>query len=132
MRKRYVVKLTQAEREQLEGLVNKGKVAAYRRKHAQVLLLVDEGKQGPAFFDKDELFGITRGTCGQWAHVWGLADPQDQVRFWIADAHNGVQNVKSAVLLLIWDKFKEAGIEIPYPQRDLHVRSGLERIVSPE
>lgn len=43
MRKRYVVKLTRAEREQLEGLVNKGKVAALRRKHAQVLLLVDEG-----------------------------------------------------------------------------------------
>jgi small-conductance mechanosensitive channel len=53
-----------------------------------------------------------------------------QLRFWIADAHNGVQNVKSAVLLLIWDKFKEAGIEIPYPQRDLHLRSGFE-ILSP-
>lgn len=51
-----------------------------------------------------------------------------QLRFWIADAHNGVQNVKSAVLLAIWDKFKEAGIEIPYPQRDLHLRSGFEAI----
>jgi small-conductance mechanosensitive channel len=49
-----------------------------------------------------------------------------QLRFWISDAHNGVQNVKSAVLLLVWDKFKEAGIEIPYPQRDLHLRSGFE------
>jgi small-conductance mechanosensitive channel len=49
-----------------------------------------------------------------------------QLRFWIADAHNGVQNVKSAVLLSIWDRFKEAGIEIPYPQRDLHLRSGFE------
>jgi small-conductance mechanosensitive channel len=49
-----------------------------------------------------------------------------QVRFWIKDAHNGVQNVKSAVLLLIWDKFKESGIEIPYPQRDLHLRSGFD------
>lgn len=47
-----------------------------------------------------------------------------QVRFWIADAHNGVTNVKSAVLLRIWDKFKAEGIEIPYPQRDLHLRSG--------
>ncbi|SET71425.1 Homeodomain-like domain-containing protein [Nitrosomonas marina] len=67
MRKRYVVKLTQAEREQLEGLVNKGKVAAYRRKHAQVLLLVDEGKQGPAFFDKDaaERTGFSRRTVEQ-------------------------------------------------------------------
>jgi len=49
-----------------------------------------------------------------------------QVRFWITDAHNGVQNVKSAVLLSIWEKFKEHGIEIPYPQRDLHFRSGAE------
>jgi small-conductance mechanosensitive channel len=51
-----------------------------------------------------------------------------QLRFWIQDAHNGVQNVKSAVLLLIWDEFKAAGIEIPYPQRDLHLRSGFEAI----
>jgi small-conductance mechanosensitive channel len=47
-----------------------------------------------------------------------------QLRFWISDAQNGVQNVKSAVLLRIWDLFKEHGVEIPYPQRDLHVRSG--------
>ena len=49
-----------------------------------------------------------------------------QLRFWIADAHNGVQNVKSAILLRIWDKFREGGVEIPYPQRDLHLRSGFE------
>lgn len=51
-----------------------------------------------------------------------------QVRFWISDAHNGVQNVKSDVLLKIWDKLKAAGIEIPYPQRDLHLRSGFDRL----
>jgi small-conductance mechanosensitive channel len=47
-----------------------------------------------------------------------------QVRFWIADAQNGVQNVKSDVLLRIWEKFKQERIEVPYPQRDLHIRSG--------
>ena len=46
-----------------------------------------------------------------------------QLRFWIADAQNGVQNVKSAVLLRIWEMFREQNIEIPYPQRDLHLRS---------
>jgi small-conductance mechanosensitive channel len=51
-----------------------------------------------------------------------------QLRFWISDAHNGVQNVKSDVLLRIWDKFLEEGIEIPYPQRDLHLRSGFEAL----
>ncbi len=48
-----------------------------------------------------------------------------QLRFWIADAHNGVRNVTSEILLRVWDLFKEHGIVIPYPQRDLHVRSGL-------
>jgi small-conductance mechanosensitive channel len=54
-----------------------------------------------------------------------------QVRFWIADAHNGVQNVKSEILLRIWEKFREAGIEIPLPQRDLHLRSGFEALGRP-
>ncbi|HZF27846.1 MAG TPA: mechanosensitive ion channel domain-containing protein [Gammaproteobacteria bacterium] len=44
-----------------------------------------------------------------------------EVRIWIGDAHNGVQNVKSEVLLKIWDMFREAGIRVPYPQRDVHV-----------
>lgn len=67
MKKRYVVKLTQEERNQLEGLVNKGKVAAYRRRHAQVLLLVDEGEHGPALFDKDaaERTNFSRRTVEQ-------------------------------------------------------------------
>ncbi|MFW6287749.1 MAG: mechanosensitive ion channel family protein [bacterium] len=42
-------------------------------------------------------------------------------RFWISDPDHGVANVKSEVLLLIWDVFKENDIEIPYPQRDLHI-----------
>jgi small-conductance mechanosensitive channel len=44
----------------------------------------------------------------------------------------GVQNITSEILLRVWDKFKEAGVEIPYPQRDLHLRSGFERMVPSE
>lgn len=44
-----------------------------------------------------------------------------EVRFWIQDAHNGLANVKSDVMLKIWAAFHEHGIEIPYPQRDVHV-----------
>jgi potassium efflux system protein len=29
---------------------------------------------------------------------------------------------KSAVLFSIWDRFKEAGIQIPYPQREIYIR----------
>ena len=45
------------------------------------------------------------------------------LRMWINDPANGVANVRGAVLLGIWDKFHAQGIEIPYPQRDLHIRS---------
>ncbi|BCS89754.1 mechanosensitive ion channel family protein [Pseudodesulfovibrio sediminis] len=43
---------------------------------------------------------------------------------WIADAEDGVGNVTSEVLFNIWDLFKENDIEIPFPQRDLHIKSG--------
>lgn len=46
-----------------------------------------------------------------------------ELRFWIRDPANGVGSVRSHVLLKVWDSFKEHGIEIPFPQRDLHIRS---------
>lgn len=33
----------------------------------------------------------------------------------------GRGDVRSQLLFSIWDAFKEAGITIPYPQRDVHV-----------
>jgi len=46
-----------------------------------------------------------------------------ELRFWIDDPEDGVANVSSLVLLAVWHKFKEYGIEIPFPQRDVHLRS---------
>lgn len=43
--------------------------------------------------------------------------------FWIADPRLGTSNVKSEVLLAIWDRFKTAGISMPYPHRDVRVVS---------
>ena len=67
MKKCYVVKLTSEERAQLEGVINRGREAAYRRRHAQVLVLVDEGEQGPGLVDTDaaERTGFTRRTVEQ-------------------------------------------------------------------
>lgn len=44
------------------------------------------------------------------------------LRFWLDDPQNGMTNIRSAVLFRLWDAFKENGIEIPFPQRDLHLR----------
>lgn len=46
-----------------------------------------------------------------------------ELRIWINDPQNGTANIKSQVLLLVWDKFHEHGIEFPFPQRDLHIKS---------
>jgi small-conductance mechanosensitive channel len=46
-----------------------------------------------------------------------------ELRIWINDPMNGISNVKNECLLGIWDRLHEAGIGIPYPQRDIHVRS---------
>lgn len=48
-----------------------------------------------------------------------------ELRVWIDDPQNGRGNVISEVLLGVWDRFHENGIEIPFPQRDLHLRSML-------
>lgn len=55
-----------------------------------------------------------------------------EARFWIGDPANGVANVSSDCYLTIWRALKKAEIEIPFPQRDIHLRSnaaGLGRAV---
>jgi len=45
------------------------------------------------------------------------------LRFWIKDPENGIANVKSEVLLALNETFVQHDVEIPFPQRDLHLRS---------
>jgi len=57
MNKKYVVRLTGQERRELQTLINTGKAAAYKIKHANVLLKADA--DGPAWTDVQiaEAFG---------------------------------------------------------------------------
>jgi small-conductance mechanosensitive channel len=43
------------------------------------------------------------------------------LRFWIRDPVDGITNVRGQVLLALWDAFKNDGIEIPYPVREIRV-----------
>jgi transposase len=49
--KKYIVRLDAAERTQLEQLVRTGKTAAYRIRHANILLAVDTSAPGPKMKD---------------------------------------------------------------------------------
>ena len=46
--------------------------------------------------------------------------------FWLEDVTQGRWRAQSDVMFTIWDSFQEHNIEIPFPQRDLHIKSGLE------
>jgi small-conductance mechanosensitive channel len=47
-----------------------------------------------------------------------------EIRFWIADPGQGVNNVSSEVLLAIWKTFDENKVAFPFPQRDIHFKGG--------
>ena len=62
MDKKYIVRLTDEERKQLRALVSKGRVQAYKIKHANILLKADA--EGPGWIDEAiaEAFGCHKGT----------------------------------------------------------------------
>lgn len=45
-----------------------------------------------------------------------------EIRAWINDPAEGISNIKSEIYFRAWDLFKEHGIEIPFPQRDINFR----------
>src|ERR671912_772986 len=51
MNKKYRVTLTTAERQELDGLLARGKADVRRLKHAQILLKADQAEAGPAWPD---------------------------------------------------------------------------------
>ncbi|MEC7842530.1 MAG: hypothetical protein VX911_06575 [Candidatus Latescibacterota bacterium] len=50
--KRYIVTLMAEERAHLRELISKGKAAAYKQRHARVLLKTDQGPQGEHWIDE--------------------------------------------------------------------------------
>lgn len=46
-----------------------------------------------------------------------------EIRCWIFDPQEGEANLRSDIYYRLWDLFKENGVEIPFPQRDIHIKS---------
>jgi len=62
-KKHYVVTLTAAERSSLQALVAKGKAAARKRLHAQILLKADVGPDGEGWTDAQIVEAFDVGRC---------------------------------------------------------------------
>lgn len=57
------------------------------------------------------------------AFLTGFADNGINLRltFWVGDPENGFLGLFSAILLDIWKRFNEEGIEFPFPQREVRI-----------
>lgn len=71
--------------------------------------------------EHERVLGIPKPIC----HLVSFGDNSIdlELRVWIKDPQQGVTNILSNVRLTIWELFGENGIEFPFPQRDIHLRS---------
>jgi len=46
-----------------------------------------------------------------------------EVQMWIEDPEDGLGNLRSDLLKLVWEKFQKGGVEIPFTQHDIRVKS---------
>ena len=58
-----------------------------------------------------------------WLKNFGDSSLDFVLRFWIADPQNGLTNIRGKVMLALWDAFKEHEIGIPYPHREVIMKT---------
>ena len=61
-----------------------------------------------------------------WMTEFGESSINFVLRFWIRDPRNGLTNIRGTVLLALWDAFKEHNITIPFPHREIIMRTPVE------
>ena len=67
-----------------------------------------------------------------WLDGYGDSSVDFVIQCWITDPEGGIGNIKSEVLKNLWDLFQQNEIEIPFPQRDINVRTSaqMEQLVA--
>ena len=58
-----------------------------------------------------------------WMLEFGDNSVNWEIRAWINDPQEGIGNIRGDIMMRIWQLFKENDIEIPFPQRDLHLKN---------
>ncbi|HEX5932575.1 MAG TPA: mechanosensitive ion channel domain-containing protein [Pseudorhizobium sp.] len=65
-----------------------------------------------------------------WLTSFGESSLDFKLRFWISDPANGLTNIRGQVLLALWDAFTEAGIDIPFPHREIIMKTPVKVVRS--
>ena len=76
-------------------------------------LMVETAKENPRILNEPEPV--------VWITAFGERAVEHELRYWISDPEAGLGNIQGEVFLGIWDRFKEAGIRIPYPRQDIRM-----------
>jgi small-conductance mechanosensitive channel len=57
-----------------------------------------------------------------WLIAFGESSVDHEILIWIGDPEQGVGSVRSEILNRVWELFRENGIDLPFPQRDIHIK----------
>ena len=58
-----------------------------------------------------------------WMTEFGDSSLNFLLRFWISDPQMGLTNIRGKVMMALWDTFKENGISIPFPHREVIMKT---------
>jgi len=72
----------------------------------------------------ERVFAARKPVC--WLTGFGDSSLDFVLRFWIDDPRLGLTNIRGVVLLALWDTFKEHGIKIPFPHREVIMKTPVE------
>ncbi len=61
-----------------------------------------------------------------WMTAFGSSSLDFKLRFWITDPNNGLTNVRGQVLIALWDAFKAEGVSIPFPHREVIMKTPVD------
>lgn len=72
-----------------------------------------------ATMEVERVISGRRPVC--WVTGFGESSVEYVLRFWIGDATAGLTNVRGQVFLALWDAFKQHGVTIPFPRREVRL-----------
>jgi small-conductance mechanosensitive channel len=61
-----------------------------------------------------------------WLTAFGDSSLDFLLRFWISDPQMGLTNIRGKILMALWDAFKENDIGIPYPHREIIMKTPVD------
>jgi small-conductance mechanosensitive channel len=57
-----------------------------------------------------------------WLRAFGESSIDHEILVWLPDPESGIGSVQSEILNRVWELFRENGISLPFPQRDIHIK----------